>query len=144
MLELLDENETITAQDVAWLFNNADVKIFCDCESFTYWSFNYKATTKNYNSDEHPETRTPKRNNRHLKGALCKHLAAVCDTLMSGELNEQIAKDINNFRAYSNGDAYKSFNRGRLIHQANTKKDKISWEDADSFMNDYFASKNRI
>lgn len=144
MLAKLDENEPITSDVVKDLFNNSDLKIYCDDPSFLYWAFQYKATMKNYVDDNHPETRTPKRNNRRLKGALCKHLAAVLDQIQSGKLDEQIARDIQNFRAYSNGDAYKSFNRGRLIHQAKEKKDRIDWQTADSFMNDYFASKAGI
>lgn len=144
LLSYFDEVESITSQDVSSMWNNADLKVYCDDPSFLYWAFQYKATMRNYVSDEHPETRTPQRNNRRLKGALCKHLAAVFDDIQSGKLNEQFAKDIQNFRAYSNGDSYKSFNRGRLIHQAKEKKDRINWQTADNFMNDYFASKASI
>lgn len=144
MLNYFEEEEEITPQRVSDMFNNCDVKLYCDDPSFLYWAFQYKATMKNYVSDDHPETRTPKRNNRRLKGALCKHLAAIVDIIMEGKLNEQFAKDITNFRLYSNGDAYKSFNRGRLIHQAKEKTDRIDWQTADSFMNDYFASKAGI
>ena len=49
------------------MWNNADLKIYCDDPSFLYWAFQYKATMRNYVSDEQPETRTPQRNNRRLK-----------------------------------------------------------------------------
>ena len=121
-----------------------DSVISHNCPAFLYWALQYKATMKDYVDDEHPETRAPQRNNRRLKGALCKHLTAIVNQLLSGELNEQLAKDTTNFRNYSNGDAYKSFNRGRLMHQAKTKANRIDWQTADSFMNDYFASKAGI
>lgn len=144
LLGKIDEIEDITAEDVTDLFATSDVKIYCDDPSFLYWAFQYKATMKDYVDDEHPETRAPQRNNRRLKGALCKHLAAVINLILSGELNEQIARDITNYRSYQAGDKYQSFNRGRLMHQATTKKDRINWQDASSFMNDYLASKAGI
>ena len=144
LLNQVEEVGDITAEDMQQLLLNSDVKIYCECPAFLYWSLQYKATMKDYVSDEHPETRAPQRNNRRLKGALCKHLAAIVDQLLSGDLNTQLAKDTTNFREYSNGNAYKSFNRGRLMHQAKTKANQIDWKTADSFMNDYFASKAGI
>lgn len=143
LLGKLDEIENITAEDVESLLTE-DVKIYCDCPAFLYWALQYKATMKDYVDDEHPETRAPQRNNRRLKGALCKHLTSVVDSLLSNQLNEQLSKDITNYRNYQAGDKYKSFNRGRLMHQATTKKDRINWQTNTSFMNDYFASKDYI
>ena len=51
-----------------------------------------------------------------------------------------MAKDVYNWLRYNRGDTYKSFNKGRLMHQAKTKANKIDWETASSYMNDYVAS----
>lgn len=139
MATLFEEGEEITARDIQNMFHNQDIRLMCDDPSFLYWSFKYMAHTRDYGLE--PETRAPQVNNVRLKGALCKHLLSVVDLIKSGQLFEQMAKDVTNWLAYNKGDSYKSFNRGRLIHQAKTKKDKISWETADSYMNDFMASK---
>ena len=88
-----------------------------------------------------PETRAPQRNNTRLKGALCKHLYSVIELIQNdSNLLNQIAKDIENYIKYSQGDKYKNFSRPALLGQAYKKKDKISWENYDSYLNDYFAS----
>lgn len=138
MANLFDENDTITASDIQRMFQTQDIRLFCDDPSFLYWSFKYMAHTRDYGLE--PETRAPQQNNVRLKGALCKHLLSVVDLIKSGELYEQMAKDVYNWLRYNRGDTYKSFNKGRLMHQAKTKENKIDWETADSYMNDYIAS----
>lgn len=138
MANLFDENDEITASDIQRMFQTQDIRLFCDDPSFLYWSFKYTAYIRDYGLE--PETRAPQRNNVRLKGALCKHLLSVVDLIKSGELYEQMAKDVYNWLRYNRGDTYKSFNKGRLMHQAKTKENKIDWETADSYMNDYIAS----
>lgn len=100
------------------------------------------AHTRDYGLE--PETRAPQQNNVRLKGALCKHLLSVVDLIKSGELYEQMAKDVYNWLRYNRGDTYKFFSKGRLMHQAKTKKNKIDWEKNTSYMNDYLATKAGI
>lgn len=88
-----------------------------------------------------PENRAPKVNNVRLQGALCKHLLSVTDLIKSGALYEQMAKDADNWMKYQAGESYKNFHKARMMGDANKKKNRMDWETADSFMNDYFASK---
>ena len=55
-----------------------------------------------------------------------------------------MAKDADNWFKYTQGEAYKSFNKGRLMGDAKRKKNRINYETYDSYMNDYFASKAGI
>lgn len=138
MANLFDENDKIAASDIQRMFQTQDIRLFCDDPSFLYWSFKYMAHTRDYGLE--PETRAPQQNNVRLKGALCKHLLSVVDLIKSGELYEQMAKDVYNWLRYSRGDTYKFFSKGRLMHQAKTKENKIDWEKNTSYMNDYIAS----
>ena len=113
-----------------------------NCPAFLYWSFKYMAYTRNYGIE--PEDRAPQRNNVRLKGALCKHLLSVTDLIKSGVLYEQMAKDAKNWMLYKNGEVYKNFNKARMMGDAIRKKNRINWENYDSYMNDYFASKAGI
>ena len=55
-----------------------------------------------------------------------------------------MAKDATNWLAYMSGNTYKNFNKARMMGDAKKKKNRISWENYDSYMNDYFASKAGI
>ena len=138
MVNLFDDDQEITGADIQRMFQTQDIRLYCDDPSFLYWSFKYMAYTRDYGLE--PEDRAPTQNNVRLKGALCKHLLSVVDLIKSGELYEQMAKDVYNWLRYNRGDTYKSFNKGRLMHQAKVKDKKIDWETADSYMNDYVAS----
>ena len=135
--KLIDEN--ITPQLMKQLLEQDDIKIMCDCPAFLYWAFKYMAHTRDYGIE--PENRAPKRNNVRLQGALCKHLLSVTDLIESGELYNQMAQDAENWLRYMSGDTYKNFHKARMMGDANRKKNRINWENYDSFMNDYFASK---
>ena len=135
--KLLDED--ITPELIRSLLEQDDIKLYCDDPSFLYWSFKYMAYTRNYGIE--PEDRAPQRNNVRLKGALCKHLLSVTDLIKSGVLYEQMAKDAKNWMLYKNGEVYKNFNKARMMGDAIRKKNRINWENYDSYMNDYFASK---
>ena len=52
-----------------------------------------------------------------------------------------MAKDVYNWSRYMAGDTYSNFHKARMMGDANKKKNRISWENYDSYMNDYFASK---
>lgn len=138
MSTLFDENEEITAADIQRMFQTKDIRLMCECPAFLYWAFKYMSHVRDYGLE--PETRAPQRNNVRLKGALCKHLLSVVDLIKSGTLYEQMAKDVYNWLRYNRGDTYKSFNKGRLMHQTHTKEKQIDWKTADSYMNDYIAS----
>ena len=138
--KLMDED--ITPQLMKQLIENEDIKIYCDCPAFLYWSFKYMAWTNDYGIE--PEDRYPKRNNVRLKGALCKHLLSLTDLIKSGQLYEQMAKDAANWLKYQNGEAHGNFNKARLMGDAYRKKNRINYETADSYMNDFFASKAGI
>lgn len=138
--KLMDEN--ITPDLMKRLIEQDDIKLYCDDPSFLYWSFKYMAWVRDYGIE--PEERRPKLNNVNLEGALCKHLLSIVDLLKSGQLYEQMAKDADNWFKYTQGDTYKSFNKGRLMGDAKTKKNRINYETYDSYMNDYFASKAGI
>lgn len=134
--KLIDEN--ITSDLMKRLIEQDDIKVFCSCPAFLYWSFKYMGWTRDYGIE--PETRAPKRNNVRLQGALCKHLLSITDLLTEGKLYEQIASDANNWMKYMQGDSYKNFHKARLMGDANKRKNQINWENYDSYMNDYFAS----
>lgn len=135
-------DEDITPDLMKRLLEQDDIKLYCDDPSFLYWSFKYMAHTRDYGIE--PETRAPRRNNVRLQGALCKHLLSVTDLIKSGNLYEQMAKDASNWMRYMSGDTYKNFHKARMMGDANKKKNRINWETADSFINDYFASKAGI
>ena len=138
--KLIDEN--ITPDLMRRFFEQDDIKVYCDDPSFLYWAFKYMAHSRDYGIE--PETRAPQLNNVRLQGALCKHLLSVMDYIQSGQLYEQMAKDATNWLAYMSGNTYKNFNKARMMGDANKKKNRISWENYDSYMNDYFASKAGI
>ena len=139
LADILDDpTDHITAGDVQALLSSNDIKVMCDDPSWLYWSWKYMAWSNDYGRE--PETRAPKRNNTRLRGALCKHLYSVMDLIQDQKTLTQIASDIENWIKYSQGDKYSNFNRPALMGQANKKKDKIDWENYDSYLNDYFAS----
>jgi hypothetical protein len=109
-----------------------------NCPSFLYWGLKYMAWNRDYGLE--PENRYPEVNNTELRGALCKHLLSVVDLVHSGNLYEQMAKDTINWRSYRNGETHGTFSKGRLMGDAKNKKNRINWENYDSYMNDYFAS----
>ena len=132
------QDEKITPELIKELVESDDIKVYCDDPSFLYWAFKYMAHTRDYGIE--PENRAPQRNNVRLQGALCKHLLSVTDLIKSGSLYEQMAKDVYNWTRYMAGDTYSNFHKARMMGDANKKKNRISWENYDSFMNDYFAS----
>lgn len=135
----LEEAEEITPDLIKRLLEHDDIKVMCDCPAFLYWAFKFMAYTRDYGIE--PETRAPQLNNVRLQGALCKHLLSVTDLIKSGTLYEQMSKDANNWLRYKNGDTYKNFHKARMMGDAKKKKNRINWENYDSYMNDYFASK---
>lgn len=141
-LQSLVMNENIDTDFIRQLIEQRDIKIYCDCPAFLYWSLKYMAYSRDYGIE--PETRAPKVNNTDLKGGLCKHLLSVTDLIKSGKLYEQMSSDTRNWFAYTQGDEYKNFHRPRLMGDAIRKKNRINWENYDSYMNDYFASKAGI
>lgn len=135
-------DEDITPELMKSLLEYNDIKLMCDCPAFLYWAFKFMAYDRDYGIE--PETRAPKRNNVRLMGALCKHLLSVTDLIKSGALYNQMAQDADNWMKYQSGSAYKNFSKTRMMGDANRKKNRINWETADSYMNDYFASKAGI
>lgn len=133
------EDSEINSNFIQNLIQTEDIKVFCDCPSFLYWGFKYKAWNKDYGIE--PENRKPELNNVRLQGGVCKHLLSVFDLINSGDLYEQMAKDTQNWLNYVNGETYKNFSKTRMLGDMRNKKNRISWENYDSFMNDYFASK---
>ena len=107
-----------------------------NCESYLYYAFQYMGTQRDYNDPEQPETRAPKRNNTKLAGGLCKHLVSIIEHLQIGEFYEQMAKDVNNWKQYTLGNAYRSFNRGRNMGQYNKREKEIDWKKIDSFVDE--------
>lgn len=57
-----------------------DVKVHCDCPSFTYHGWAYIMTKHNANLGE-PENRKPVKTNPKLQGSVCKHVHAVLKTI---------------------------------------------------------------
>lgn len=126
--------ENITPDLVKKWFEIADVNIYCSDYSYLYYAFQYMGTQRDYNDPRQPENRSPKRNNTKLKGGLCKHLTAIIEHLQAGEYYAQMAKDVTNWKNYTLGNAYKSFNRGRNMGQYNKREKEIDWKKVDSFM----------
>lgn len=128
--------DEITADTIKRWFEIADVNIYCSDESYLYYAFQYMGTQRDYNDPEQPETRAPKRNNTKLAGGLCKHLVSIIEHLQIGEFYEQMAKDVNNWKQYTLGNAYRSFNRGRNMGQYNKREKEIDWKKIDSFVDE--------
>ncbi|MBQ2639173.1 MAG: hypothetical protein IJF92_00185 [Bacilli bacterium] len=126
--------DNITPDLIRKWFEIADVNLYCSCESYLYWAFQFMGTQRDYNDPKQPETRAPKRNNTKLAGGLCKHLTAIAEHLEAGEYYEQMAKDVTNWSNYTLGNAYKSFNRGRNMGQYNKREKEIDWKSMDSFV----------
>ena len=131
MAQSVDE---VTPELVKKWFEIADVNIYCGDESYLYWAFQYMGTQRDYNDPAQPENRAPQRNNTKLKGGLCKHLVSIIEHLEAGEYYQQMAKDIMNWSNYTQGNAYRSFNRGRNMGQYNKREKEIDWKSMDSFV----------
>lgn len=126
--------DEVTPELVKKWFEIADVNIYCGDESYLYWAFQYMGTQRDYNDPAQPENRAPQRNNTKLKGGLCKHLVSIIEHLEAGEYYQQMAKDIMNWSNYTQGNAYRSFNRGRNMGQYNKREKEIDWKSMDSFV----------
>ena len=132
-------DEDITIDFIKNLVEANDIKVYCDCPAFLYWSLKYKANSNNYGIE--PETRRPKRNNVRLQGSNCKHLQSVMQLLKSGTPYEQMTKDTINWAKYNAGEEYRNFQKTRINNDKYKKENRLNYETADSYMNDYFASK---
>ena len=128
--------DEVTPELIQKWFEIADVNIYCGCESYLYYAFQFMGTQRDYNDPEQPENRAPQRNNTKLAGGLCKHIVSIVEHLQAGEYYEQMAKDVTNWNNYVLGNAYKSFNRGRNMGQYNKREKEIDWKNMDSFVND--------
>ena len=126
--------DEVTPELVKKWFEIADVNIYCGDESYLYYAFQFMGTQRDYNDPEQPENRAPQRNNTKLKGGLCKHLVSIIEHLEAGEYYEQMSKDINNWSNYTQGNAYRSFNRGRNMGQYRKREKEIDWKSMDSFV----------
>ena len=57
------------------LLKDSGIKVYCNCPSFLYWGYRYKAWRQGYGINK--ETRAPKLRNPYLRGYVCKHLFAI-------------------------------------------------------------------
>lgn len=71
----------------------------------------------------------------------CKHLQSVMQLLKTGQCYEQMAEDTINWAKYQAGESYKNFQKTRINSDKYKKSHRMNYETADSYMNDYFASK---
>ena len=62
------------------IFDDADVKVSCNCPAAKYWGFDYIQTKRKSKAGE-PETRRPRIRNPHEYGVACKHIQSVLDAL---------------------------------------------------------------
>ena len=132
-------DEDITPEFIKGLLEDEDIKVYCDDPSFLYWALKYKANSNDYGIE--PETRSPKRNNTRLMGSNCKHLQSVMELLKTGACYSDMAKDAINWAKYNAGEEYRNFQKTRLNSDKYKKSHRMNYETADSYMNDYFASK---
>lgn len=131
-------DEDLNARLVKQLVEQSDIRIFCDCPAFLYWSFKYKAYQRDYGLE--PETRAPRVNNVRLKGALCKHLLSLVDYLKSANLYEQMAQDVGNWLRYKAGDTYKNFNKTRMMGDFYKNNKSNYMETATKVLDKYFTN----
>ena len=124
----------ITPDLIKKWFEIADVNIYCSCESYLYWAFQFMGTQRDYNDPKQPENRAPERNNTKLAGGLCKHIVSIAEHIEIGEYYEQMAKDLTNWSNYTQGNAYRSFSRGRNMGQYRKREKEIDWRSMDSFV----------
>lgn len=66
---------TLTPRDLENLIKQSKVKVYCSCEAFKYWGYQYIAWKKGYGIIK--ETRRPRVRNPYQQGFLCKHLFLV-------------------------------------------------------------------
>lgn len=82
--------------DLAALMRATGLKIYCSCEAFLFWGYQYKAEHNNYAAFDmrvaYPHVRNPK-----LQGYCCKHLYAVLGVLASGTIMNSLAKKLKDY-----------------------------------------------
>lgn len=81
---------------LATLLRQVGVRVFCSCEAWWYWGFQYKSERRDYNAYKfglaYPKVRNPK-----LKGFICKHCHCVLGVLASGTIMNSIAKKMRDY-----------------------------------------------
>ena len=70
-----EEVARMTDRELQYRILDGQLKIFCDCPSFIYWGFAYKAWMRGYGLVR--ETRRPIVRNPKEQGMICKHLFAI-------------------------------------------------------------------
>lgn len=92
-MNIVQQGDTIDADDVKRAMQSDNLKLSCDDPSFLYWAWKYMAWKDVYGLDK--ETRAPKRNNTRLQGGLCKHLYSVIELVNERRIIDLIARDLN-------------------------------------------------
>jgi len=89
----LNKTEDMTAEEILL---NAPIKFECSCGRHSYW-FRYIATKVNASLGLQ-EHRFPQRNNKELKGLLCKHMIRTIDVIRRKSFLNTFSRYVDNYR----------------------------------------------
>ena len=133
-----DPEEHIEVRDIDVLLKANDVMIFCDDPDFLYSGFKYMAYSKKYGTK--PENRPPVIRNPKEQGACCKHLYSVISLVDQMDTRQQMAKDVEQWLHYMNGDTITPFKNIVKAGQAKRKDKRLDWEDYPGELQKYLSS----
>lgn len=91
--DIVDRTST---SNVAALLRRVGIRVYCSCEAWWYWGYQYKSERRAYNAYKlgpaYPKVRNP-----HLQGFVCKHLWVTLGVLASGTVMNSIAKKLKDY-----------------------------------------------
>jgi len=68
-------------QKVSYSVNKGDLQIYCPCDAFLYWGYQYINTTMDSIHPRHKILIPPDERNPQRRGIICKHLGLVLNVL---------------------------------------------------------------
>lgn len=91
-----DVVDKIGTLDLARLLRLLGLRVYCSCEAWLYWGYQYKSERQHYAAFR-MGVRFPKVRNPLLQGYLCKHTYAVLSVLSSGTLMNSISRKLKDY-----------------------------------------------
>lgn len=86
----------LSTHGVAALLRRVGIRVFCSCEAWMYWGFQYKSERREYGAFR-LGVKYPKVRNPYLRGFVCKHVYSVLGVLASGTIMNNIAKKLKDY-----------------------------------------------
>lgn len=109
-----------------------------NCPDHLFSGFKYMAYSKKYGNK--PENRPPVIRNPKEEGAVCKHLYSVIQLIDQMDTRQQMAKDVEQWLHYMNGDKYTNFAKPVKAGQVKRKDKRLDWEDYAGELQKYFTN----